>query len=412
MISIFLLAAGSYYYIINYLLIHELDEELENYKEKIEQYAATAAGLPEKGVMEDLQVFYKKVSAASLNVRYTLVDRMDTDENKMESFRELIYTQKAGSQFYEVTIAKPLEGTRLLIKTIVYTTALILLIIIATSFLLNRIVLRKLWSPFYDSITGLKNFKLGKTGPPKFPVTPIDEFAFMNEQLSHTIERAEHDYKVLKEFTENASHEMQTPLAIIRSKLDLLSQEEAISEKQTELLGSAYGAVKRLTRLNQSLLLLTKIENHQFTSTDEIELKTEIENKLQQFKEFWSNNQIEVATSLSTSHIIANTSLIDILLNNLLSNAGRHNTDPGTVNIKLSPGNLEISNTGNPRELDHKRLFNRFYKETSNVYHNGLGLSIVKQICEQSGITITYHFSEQKHIFKLNWTAVSSSKTE
>jgi signal transduction histidine kinase len=249
----------------------------------------------------------------------------------------------------------------------------------------------------------MRGFKLGKVKEVELPHTTIEEFAFLGGNLKETIQKAEEEYQSLKEFTENASHELQTPLAIIRSKLDLYIQRDDLSEAQSEELKEIYFAVKRLSRLSSSLLLLTKIENQQFDQVSAINLRQKIEEKVQQFQELWKNNELRLYYQLEDTTINANGDLIDILLNNLLSNASRHNLKGGIIEIHLKADQLTVSNTGSLKALDSKRIFRRFYKEKAHGEHNGLGLSIIKQICEQSHISIVYFYKDGKHGFQLEW---------
>jgi signal transduction histidine kinase len=156
-------------------------------------------------------------------------------------------------------------------------------VIMAASLIINRVVLKRLWQPFYRSLDILKNFRVDKKQTMDFPSNQIDEFEFMNQTIQKTTNQAQQEYSLLKEFTENASHEMQTPLAIIRSKLDLLIQDENLSEDQSKTMQSAYSAIERLSRLNQSLLLLAKIENNQYAETTRINLTDKITEKLNAF---------------------------------------------------------------------------------------------------------------------------------
>jgi signal transduction histidine kinase len=164
----------------------------------------------------------------------------------------------------------------------------------------------------------------------------------MNQTLEKTTSQARREYSLLKEFTENASHEMQTPLAIIRSKLDLLIQDENLSEDQSKTMQSAYSAIEKLSRLNQSLLLLAKIENNQFAETTNIDLKQKIEEKLDAFHELWQNQNISVSSSLKDATVDLNSELTEILLNNLLSNATRHNFSNGSIRIILNEKQLKF----------------------------------------------------------------------
>jgi signal transduction histidine kinase len=249
----------------------------------------------------------------------------------------------------------------------------------------------------------MRSYKLGKVKEVQLPATDINEFQFLNENLEDTIHKAEEEYQSLKEFTENASHELQTPLAVIRSKLDLLIQKEDLSEAQSEELKDIYVSVKKMSQLSRSLLLMTKIGNQQFDQVRDIDLREKIEEKLKQFQELWNNSQLHLRCQLEEAFITANENLTDILLNNLLSNASRHNIRGGSIDIHLQDRQLTVSNTGLLKALDPKRIFRRFYKEGTNSQHNGLGLSIIKQICEQSAIQIVYSYENGNHIFQLSW---------
>lgn len=403
MAALFLIVGIVYYVLLSKVLVHEVDEALEKYEKQVHKYVSKNDSLPIFKNFEEVQVAYhvtdryreKEISQAVI---------YNHDDRKAETFRQIVFSQRVNGVWYEVTVAKPLEGTKLLTRTLVYSTLVILLLMIGISVLLNRLILKRLWNPFYVSMNEMRGFKLGNQKEHVLPQTDIEEFAMMNDILSQAINGAKDEYRILKEFTENASHEIQTPLAIIRSKLDLIIQDESLSEGQSESLKSAFNAVSRLSKLNQSLLLLAKIENQQFTLVELINLKDKVEEKLRQFNEFWAGNHIRINVDLNSAGIMANPELIDILLNNLLSNAGRHNTEGGEIWINLTAGKLEIANTAKEESLDTKRLFGRFYKESQHSKSNGLGLSIVKQICDHSGLSVKYVFADQQHIFTFEWT--------
>jgi signal transduction histidine kinase len=404
MVLLFLLSGISYYFLINYVLIHELDEALEDYQLRIENYVENNGMLPEIGKMDETRVSYQISYVTRKHAQsFRTVRLSDSVEHERHNFRQLIYEQKVGNNHYQITLAKPIEGVKLLTRTVVTITILTLLIVIITTFVLNLVILRRLWQPFYDSLKAMKSFKLGKKQIPNFPVTGIEEFAYMNKLLEDTIGSAENDYQTLKEFTENASHEIQTPLAIIRSKLDLVILEEGLSEKQTQALASIYSGIKRLSKLNQSLLLLAKIENNQFAGIETVNLEEKVEEKIDQFQEFWQNNNIKLSSKLAPAQVQTNPELTDILLSNLISNAGRHNRENGSIFIDLNNRELIVQNTGSLNALDREKLFRRFYKEAQHSQHNGLGLSIVKQICDQLNISIRYSFVDNLPRFTLTW---------
>jgi signal transduction histidine kinase len=225
----------------------------------------------------------------------------------------------------------------------------------------------------------------------------------MNQTLERITSKAQVEYLSLKTFSENAAHEIQTPLAIIRSKLDLLIQDEQLTENQSRMVQAVYDSIQKLVKLNQSLLLLAKIENDQYEEVQETDLAAQVEKKITEFAELWQNQQIDIRYSLEKAVVVMNPELADILLNNLLSNATRHNFEGGSININLTRKELKISNTSKEPELDREQLFQRFYKSSGKNEHNGLGLSIIRQISDSSGFAISYSFREFIHSFSIKF---------
>jgi signal transduction histidine kinase len=352
--------------------------------------------------VKDQKISYVPASELSTERKFKTISRLDEDDKK-NSYRELEFGVMANGNVYSVTVAKSLKGTDDLINSILLITFITILVMLLVSSAINRILLKRLWRPFYDTLNLLKKFKLDKKQSLKFLPTRIDEFALMNQTLERTTHQARQDYLLLKEFTENASHEIQTPLAIIRSKLDLFIQSENISEDQSKIIQSAYTAVEKLSRLNQSLLLLAKIENNQFAETSMINVEEKIEEKIKAFNELWQSQNISVSTSLENALVNMNPELADILFNNLFGNATRHNIPNGCVRIELSTKQLKITNTSDQRELDRERLFTRFSKAAGGTGYTGLGLSIIKQICDVSGFIVKYSFEKQLHSFVVSW---------
>jgi signal transduction histidine kinase len=403
MVIVFLLSAASTYLLTSYVLTHEMDADLSGIHDRLIDYYSQYHQLPAGHVLDEEQVTYEPAATQMKAGEFKLVTRYSQREKKMHNFRQIVFTLPAGDHLYKVTIAKPLEGIHHLFRAFLIVSLVTIGITILAFLLTNRILLRRLWQPFYDALHAMQHFRLGHTNDLRFPVTSTQEFAFMNESLGMAARKAEEDYLLLKEFTENASHELQTPLSIIRSKLEMLIQEKDLSERQSEIVRSAFAAIKKLSRLNQSLLLLTKISNQQFNELEEILLDERIENKLGQFRELWQTSGIEVSSHLLPSTIRASPELIDILLNNLFSNASNHNIPKGNIDISLEDRRLSISNTGLAVPLDPRRMFTRFYKGEQHTGHNGLGLSIIKQICEVTALRPAYQFSGNRHTFVFTW---------
>ncbi len=402
-VIIFLLGSIAFTLLLRHMLINQVDEDLRIEQNEITTYVNQFDKLPQVIKVRDQYIEYKSVSKPLEQAER----KFSTVKHKKygnEILRQISFSIHANGKWYLVTVSKSLEGTDDLIRSILIITFSVILLILLVNFIINRFILRKLWQPFYRTLETIKNFKLSNKQKLEFITTNTDEFSLMNNTLSNAINKAQQDYFLLKEFTENASHELQTPLAVIRSKLDILIQDEALNETQSHSIYAAYNALQKLSRMNQSLLLLTKIENRQFEESKTISLKEIIHEKVAEFNELWQNQNISVSVELKDASITINPQLLDVLLNNLLSNATRHNIKNGNIGINLQPHQLTINNTGASQSLDHKRLFSRFYKAAPNNDHAGLGLSIVNQICEASGCHISYHFnSPDLHTFNLRW---------
>lgn len=405
-VIIFLLASIAFAFLLRYVLINQIDQDLKIEQNEITAFLQEHGHLPEIIEVRDQQTKYTSVTQPESNDHnhITTSKAYNRHEREEELVRQLNFYAKEGSQWYMVTVSKSLKGTDDLIQSIIIITVVTILLILAATFIVNRVVLRKLWQPFYDTLQRVNNFKLGKQEKLEFSPTAIDEFSIMNNTLQQAIMKAEEDYVLLKQFTENASHELQTPLAVIRSKLDILIQDEHLTAGQSNAVQSAYEALQKLSRMNQSLLLLAKIENRQFSETTLINMKELIEEKLSQFRELWQSKNIMVSSLLGDASVTFNPMLADILLNNLFSNAIKHNIAGGIVNIELNDGGLIIRNTGLSKALDSTSLFTRFNKPDNAQDSHGLGLSIIKQICEVSGCTIDYSFEgSETHVFSVSW---------
>lgn len=403
-VIIFLLGSMAFSFLLRYVIISQVDEDLKIEKNEVIAYVNRFNHLPAVIEVRDQYTTYHVIEKPQqfINKIYTH-KAYNTDEREKELRRTIEFDVQANEVWYLVSVSKSLEGTDELIQTIIIITLIIILLILAVTFFINRFILRRLWHPFYSSLQTMQQFSLSNTQTLNFSNTDIDEFKYLNSTLTDALNKAQHDYQTLKEFTENASHELQTPLAIIQSKLDILIQNEKLSESESHAIESAYDAVQSLSKLNQSLLLLAKIENNQFSEQTNIDVKELLQNKINQFSELWQSRDITVHINLSDKIITANPHLTEILLNNLLSNATKHNITNGVITVLLK-NDLQVSNTGVTHSLDKKQLFKRFSKQNSAMDNHGLGLSIIHQICLASGFTCTYNFQEPNlHTFSISW---------
>jgi signal transduction histidine kinase len=291
-----------------------------------------------------------------------------------------------------------------LIESIVKVQAILLLFLLAGLLLINRNLSRRIWRPFYTALDKLRQYKVDQHQPLDLVKSSINEFNDLNRSLDELTERVHTAYLNQKEFTENASHEMQTPLAIFQSKLELLMQTSPLDEEQAELIDDMANASQRMGKLNKSLILLTRIENLQFAETELILLAVILEKNIQQLQPQAEGKQITIRSDIQGNLLLeANRSLLEILVSNLLSNAIRHNFYAGTIEITLVKDRLIVANMGKPGSLDPKQIFRRFHKESVDAGSIGLGLEIVRQIGHLYGWTIEYAYKSGLHTFTVQF---------
>lgn len=266
-----------------------------------------------------------------------------------------------------------------------------------------RFISRRLWQPFDQTLRQIEAFRLEDGKLPALPDTDIKEFARLNLSLETLMGNSLASYRTQKEFTENASHELQTPLAVFQSKLDLLLQQPGLTERQAELIQGLYEDSNRLARLNRNLLLLAKIDNRQYGQMEDIRL-TRFLDELTPFLQTLAGDLFlyEEFTN-STLTVRANRTLLESLINNLVVNAVRHNRPKGEIYLTVSGRELTIANTSDEPALDARLIFNRFYRPSEKVKGNGLGLAIVRAICEYHGWTVAYRYEEGMHRFTVRF---------
>ena len=401
---IFLIATFAIYFLIRRVLISQVDEDIVSQQGEISSYLKKVDQPPDSVHNFNQRLVYKKVPSPIGPFFNEEVFRIPHTD-KVEIFRQINYTQELNGAYYQVTIGKSIVHTLSLLKSIVVITGCTILVIILGLLGIDWIILRRLWKPFYQTLKQVERFQFGTGERLRISNTKVTEFAHMNRVLESSITAAEKDFRILKQFTENASHELQTPLAIIRSKLDLILQQTGLSSEQSQAIDSAYGAVKRLKHISKSLLLLTKIGNIQYRDKIQIDLGKKIAETLAQFVDMATEKNIAVQVDLKGLSVTMNIELCDTLLNNLVGNAIRHNYEGGHVFIQTKDNKLVIKNSGAVAPLDKGLIFSRFYKPEKNSDSTGLGLAIVKEICEQSGCSISYHWEEKRHVFVVEWDA-------
>ncbi|MCX3263327.1 sensor histidine kinase [Pedobacter agri] len=388
-----------YYLFIHLILTNKLDKDLAVEEEEIRQYTHTYQKLPLPASYIDQQLSFTQAPDSLAGFReFSYVGYLNPKDNEEEPGRRLVTTVNLKGKTILITITKSRVESEDLVRVIFLITLAVTLILLISLFVINRFLLNRLWQPFYNILKKMKSFEVSKMETITAEPTKIDEFIELNSSVNAMASRVRQDYKELKTFTDNASHEMMTPLAVINSKLDSLLQTEAFTAQQGAILEDIYQATGKLSRLHQSLLLLAKIENNLIADTQDVDFKLLVELKLRQFQELFEQGGLSLELDLENKTVHMSRYLADISLNNLFSNAVRHNIKGGKIVIKLSEAALVISNSGKGFELrDH--LFDRFSK-SSESEGMGLGLAITKQICNLYGYEISYDHDEM-HTFSI-----------
>lgn len=401
-----------YYYVIDVIWQDELDEHNEIVAEK------TAHELNRLNISaEDLQknialwnqiqpgTNIEKISSKKLPKDSIFTEEKykpfsaDPTIERYRSLRKIVFIKNSP---YLFTIETNIEETESTIMIISFITFFFFTLIVIGLVVLNRRLSKIIWAPFNDTLNQLKKFNLNNQNKINFIKTDTKEFEELNDSLSRLIDHSIAVYKGQKEFTENASHELQTPLAIIKNKLDILLQSKDLTDQHYEIVEEINMALTRSSRINKNLLLLAKIENSQFDIV-EIEIDEQVKHSISNLEEHIDQKNISLSTNIEENvKSLGNISLTDVLINNLLINAIRHTDVDGNIKIELSKQYLRISNSGF-EGLNSDLIFKRFSRFSNDSSGSGLGLAIIKEICRFQKWEIGYNFQDNSHIFSVKF---------
>ncbi|WP_265426899.1 sensor histidine kinase [Chryseobacterium sp. YIM B08800] len=401
-----------YYYVIDVIWQDELDEHNEIVAEK------TAHELNRLNISaEDLQknialwnqiqpgTNIEKISSKKLPKDSIFTEEKykpfsaDPTIERYRSLRKIVFIKNSP---YLFTIETNIEETESTIMIISFITFFFFTLIVIGLVVLNRRLSKIIWAPFNDTLNQLKKFNLNNQNKINFIKTDTKEFEELNDSLSRLIDHSIAVYKGQKEFTENASHELQTPLAIIKNKLDILLQSKDLTDQHYEIVEEINMALTRSSRINKNLLLLAKIENSQFDIV-EIEIDEQVKHSISNLEEHIDQKNISLSTNIEENvKSLGNISLTDVLINNLLINAIRHTDIDGNIRIELSKQYLRISNSGF-EGLNSDLIFKRFSRFSNDSSGSGLGLAIIKEICRFQKWEIGYNFQDNSHVFSVKF---------
>jgi signal transduction histidine kinase len=402
---IFIIGGFAFFYIIQNKIYEEIDEALLSRKDFITKQLNIKGEsyFNELTNWEDIRII-KTNGKSILPFGYHDTLIFNPGDREGEQFRCLSFRADINGAIYKIDILRSATDSESLVEGIVLSASIIFLLLLGGGAVLNYYISKKIWRPFYNILDIIKDYRPGGKPFEEIPKSSISEFGNLNRVIEMLVTKVENDFINLKQFTENASHEIQTPLAIIKAKSELLLQQEELDQEAVKEIMSINEGVTRLSKLNQALLQLMKIENRQYQETEAIDLSGLLEQKLQRLNELIEMKNINLKTSINKNVFVnMNVSLADIMISNLLNNSIKHNVFGGELIIKLIPKELSIKNTGETLRIDPQKLFDRFVKESTSNDSIGLGLSLVKQICETYNFAVSYNYEHSMHELKINF---------
>lgn len=407
-VTVSLWAILFYYQFLNQVKT-TIDDGLANYKIVLIDNLKDDSLFVQKDVFQENNFIIKEVNENyALQVRDSYKDTLIHSPLKNSEYRTRLLTTAfvaSNEKYYEMKlISQELDNGKLIGKLATSLLWLYLFLFVST-ILINNFVLKKTWQPFYQLLKYLDDFRLDTGNLRKLEKTNIKEFAMLNKSTLNLLNTNVNIYNSQKQFIENASHEMQTPLAIGINKLELLAGEEGLSPAQVQKVGNIIESLQRLSGLNKSLLLLSKIENKQFISKEQLNFEDIFKRILNDFSDYTDYRKIEIKYIKEDLWIYKmNKDLAEILIMNLVKNAIFHNCKDGELDIKLFSSGFRIENTGDEPAMATNKLFERFNNNSKKKNSTGLGLAIVKAIVDVAGLSVNYSY-DGKHIFEVRLKA-------
>lgn len=360
------------------------------------------------GMSGTMEFFIEKVSPEYAESHQTPVFQTDEefidDIQQEEIIREMTRVFQKQDINYELTLTvQVFAWNDTLDFALVSIVSLAVVLLIAIIIIVSLIIISNM-KPIYRLTDWLRNRKANEEIPQHDSRIKAQEFKEIESAVLEASEKSRQVYEEQKRFIGHASHEIQTPIAICRNRLELLVDETQLNETQLSEIQKTLDTLNYISRLNKSLLFISKIDNHQFKEETEINIQQIVSQTLDNLTEIYENLNIKIETVESEPITVTmDSTLASSLVTNLLKNAFIHNHPNGTISIKLKNNNLSIGNTGIEEALDENVVFKTFYRKGENTNSTGLGLAIAKAICTEYGFEISYQFVENQHTFSVKF---------
>ncbi len=360
------------------------------------------------GMSGTMEFFIEKVSPEYAKKHQTPVfqtnEEFIDDIQHEEIVREMTSVfQKKGID-YELTLSTQVFAWNDTLDFAIYSILTLAIALLVAIILIVSFIVIGSMRPLYHLTDWLRNRKATEEVPKPDSRIKVKEFKEIETAVLEASERSKQVFEEQKRFIGNASHEIQTPIAICRNRLELLVDETHLDEHQLTEIQKTLDTLGYISRLNKSLLLLSKIDNHQFKEEAEIEINQVVYQALENLGEIYESMKVGVSVVEKQRIVVQmDPTLASSLVNNLLKNAFIHNQQGGNISITLSDNTLSIGNTGKNEALDAESVFKTFYRKDENTHSTGLGLAIAKAICTEYGFEINYQFIENQHTFSVRF---------
>lgn len=403
-----------------FLILHEVNDEtndsLRNYKEiLIKKALSDSTYLQDRNdIMTRYTIREIPASQARLSVDEifdsTQYIEMEWEDEPIRVLRTHFRT--SDDKYYELTLSISTLEKEDLMEKVLWSILALYVILLGCILSVTHNVFRKSLRPLHNLLDWVNRYHPARPQPPLEIETTVDEFNTLNKASMEAAQRSVRIYEQQKQFVENASHELQTPLAVCMNKLELLSEHPGCTEEQLDEIDSLHRTLQSIIRMNRSLLLLSRIENRQYPETMDVSITHKVEQILVEFSEIYEEKGIQIhRLHTEELHYPMNDELASILLRNLIKNAFVHNIPQGDIYIDITRYSLHIENTGDRGELNREKLFHRFGRQSNRPDATGLGLAVVKTIASLYDIDITYAYTG-RHCFTLTFgRSVPSSST-
>ena len=387
----------------------ETDDMLENRAEAIVKRVLATGEHPGgmDGAGESLLVEVPEdYAVAHAHERYSDEERYVPERDDEVPARVLrqLFRDREG-RWYELTVMTPTIEKEDLQEAILSWCVWLYLLLLLSILLVTVWLLYRMMRPLYALLRWLDAYRVGGENPALETTTSVVEFRRMNEAVGRFVDRAEASFERQKQFIGNASHEMQTPLAVCRNRLELLVDDaRTLTPEQLAEIASVQRTLGRLVRLNRTLLLLTKIDNGQFPESSEVDVGAQVRTTAEELGDIYAYRGVTLRLAEETTLIVRmNPSLAESLVANLLKNAFVHGDANGTVDVRVAGRSLEVTNDGAAGPLDGARIFDRFYRATEKEGSSGLGLALVEAVCRLYGLRVSYDYVAGRHRFTVQF---------